>query len=58
MFSTVGFDLFIPVLMNQFSSVKLKHSSTFIAGSAVLTLLGVMSLIMFTLYAGQMTRFK
>ncbi len=53
--AVVGIGLFIPLLMNLLASVKLKHSSTFIAGSAVLTLVGVMSLRMFILYAGQMT---
>ncbi len=53
--AVVGIGLFLPLLMNQLASVKLKHCNTFILSSAILTLIGVFSLRMFILYAGQMT---
>lgn len=52
----VGIGILLPLLMVKLSSVKLKHSHAFILSTAILTLVGVMSLRMFILYAGQMTQ--
>jgi len=51
----IGIGIVLPLMMNQITPVKVKHSNTFILSSAMLTLVGVMSLRMFILYAGQMT---
>ncbi|WP_198552554.1 cytochrome c nitrite reductase subunit NrfD [Psychromonas sp. MB-3u-54] len=51
----MGIGILLPLMMNQITSIKVKHSNAFILSSAVLTLVGVMSLRMFILYAGQMT---
>jgi protein NrfD len=51
-FGVIGLGIILPLMINQITSVKVKHRNTFILSSAVLTLLGVMSLRMFILYAG------
>jgi len=43
-----------PLALTFFASDTLKHQKSFIIGQALLTLVGVMSLRMFILYAGQM----
>lgn len=51
----VALGILLPLLMNRLSNVKLQHNKAFIVSSALLTLVGVMILRMFILYAGQMT---
>ncbi|GAD79938.1 cytochrome c nitrite reductase subunit NrfD [Vibrio ezurae] len=54
-FGVVGIGMLLPLAMNYFSSATTKHNRGFILVVTTLSLIGVLMLRTFVLYAGQMT---
>jgi protein NrfD len=54
-FGVIGLGMVLPLALNYFSSEKAKHSNGFILVVTSLSLIGVLMLRTFVLYAGQMT---
>ncbi|GAM58432.1 nrfD protein [Vibrio ishigakensis] len=54
-FGVIGLGMLLPLAMNYFSPAKTKHSHGFVLVVTSLSLIGVLMLRTFVLYAGQMT---
>lgn len=54
-FGVIGFGMLLPLLMNAFAGPKIQHQKGFIIAVTSLSLIGVLMLRTFILYAGQMT---
>ncbi len=54
-FGVIGFGMLAPLVLNYFAPERLKHSQLFVILVTVMSLVGVLMLRTFILYAGQMT---